>query len=163
MANRYEDAVVEMLLNNPFKWYTGYKNVCFEFVRQKGINYKNGGHGVVDLYVHVRRPQIQYFGTGNDYYFEIKSGVSDLNSGKGLNLYGMYNYLVYPRSMITTLPGVLTYDIVERKLKEIGCEHAGIIGVLSDNDFVVERIARRYNGDGIPQTIKPYIHKNRRV
>lgn len=160
-VSKFEDTVVDMLINNIDKWYTGYKDVCVQYSRQVGIRYRNGGHGVVDLAVHIFIPNRP--GAGNHYNFEIKSCLGDLNSGNGMNLYGMYNYLVYPHSLITTLPGILTYDMVERKLNAIGCDHAGIIGVISDKDFVVERRARRYNGNGAPKDIKAHEYKNGRV
>lgn len=153
----YEDAVVKMLLENVDKWYTGYKNVNIEYTTQAVCRYKNGGHGRADLKVMIYRGYaIQ---AGNVYNFEIKSCAGDLNSGRGLNLYGMYNYLVYPRIAITTLPGIITYDMAEKKLHDIGCDHAGIIGIISDNDFIVERKARRYSGSGMPCEIKPHIYK----
>ncbi len=157
--SEFENAVAKMIIENPDKWYTGYKDVCIEYAQQVGYRYKNGGHGIVDLVVHIFRPYKP--NAGNRYNFEIKSCESDLNSGRGLNLYAMYNYLVYPRSSITTLPGVLTYDKIEKKLKDINCEHAGIICVVSDSDFIVERPARRYNGDGMPHSIKAHKYKNR--
>ena len=156
----FENVVTEMIINNIDKWYTGYKDVCIEYAQQVGTRYKNGGHGIVDLVVHIFRPYKQ--ANGNRYFFEVKSSIGDLNTGKGLNLYGMYNYVVYPKSLITSLPGVLTYDIIDKKLKSIGCEHAGIIGVISDNDFIVEKKARRYNGDGMPNGIKAHKYKNGR-
>ena len=159
--SRFENVVTEMLMNNVDRWYAGYRNVCVDYAQQVGIRYNNGGHGIVDLAVHIFRPDKRT--DGNWYYFEIKSSIADLNSGKGMNLFGMYNYLVYPRSLISSLPGVLTYDLIDRKLKSIGCEHVGIIGVISDNDFVVERRARRYKGSGIPGNIKSYKHENRRI
>lgn len=156
-VSEYEYTVINMLLNNLDKWYEGYKGVHVEFFQQAACRYKNGGHGIVDLSVHIYSPKKK--NGGNWYNFEIKSGESDLNSGRGLNLYSMYNYLVYPKSLITTLPGILTYDKVDKKLKSIDAEHAGIIGVISDNEFIVERKARRYNGEGMPKDIKPHRYK----
>jgi len=153
----FENAVTQMIVNNVDKWYDGYKNVCVDYVQQAACRYKNGGHGVVDLVVHIYLPNKPC--AGNQYNFEIKSSSGDLNSGNGLNLYGMYNYLVYPRSPITTLPGAITREMVEQKLASVGCDHVGIIAIVSDDDFVVERKARRYSGDGMPNKVKAHKHK----
>lgn len=158
--SEFEKVVAQMIMEKSDKWYDGYKNVYMQYNQQVGCHYKNGGHGIIDLVVHVYNPK--KIAGGSFYNFEIKSCLSDLNSGRGLNLFGMYNYLVYPRIAITKLPGIITLDIVENKLKEIGCEHAGIIGVINDNDFIVERKAKRYYGDGMPSTVKAYKYKNSR-
>lgn len=155
--SKFEDAVTKMLIENTDKWYNGYKNVNIDYEQQSVCRYKNGGHGIVDLRIWIYRGWMKH--AGNAYNFEIKSSPGDLNSGNGLNLYGMYNYLVYPRIAISILPGIITYDMVEKKLNDIGCDHAGIIGIISDDDFVVERKARRYSGDGMPSAIKPYKYK----
>lgn len=160
-VSEFENKVVQMLKNNVDKWYTGYKGVYLDFRQQAVCRYENGGHGVVDLAVNAFMPGKPY--AGNWYNFEIKSSKSDLNSGRGLNLYTMYNYIVYPHILITTLPGIITLDAVERKLKEINCEHAGIIAVISDNDFEVIRRAKRYHGNGMPKTIKAYEYKTGRI
>ena len=102
----FERTVTEMLVKDFEKWYGAFKNVRVEYRQQVGCRYKNGGHGIVDLVVHIfmpRKPE-----SGSWYNFEIKSNISDLNTGRGMNLYAMYNYVVYPRSMIKSLPGVLT-------------------------------------------------------
>lgn len=157
--SKFETMVSEMLINNIDRWYDGYKKVCISYGEQTTCRYKNGGHGVVDFSVRIFIPFKK--NNGITYHFEIKSSESDLNSGRGLNLFATYNYLVYPKSMITTLPRVLTYEKVDKKLKQEGCEHAGIIGVISDNDFVIERMAKRYNGDGIPSGIKAHKFNHR--
>ena len=157
-VSEFENTVLQMIIQKAENWYDGYKDVYIDYSQQVGYHYKNGGHGVVDIVVHIYCPRKRY---GGSYYnFEIKSCASDLNSGRGLNLFGMYNYLVYPKSQITTLPGIITFDMIEKKLKEIGCEHAGIIAVISDDDFIVERKARRYYGDEVPKSIKGHKFKN---
>ena len=150
-----------MLMRKRDEWYNGYQGVRFEFTQQATCRYRNGGHGRVDLAANVFMPT--KITGGNRYHFEIKSCKSDLDTDRGLNLFATYNYLVYPKLPITTLPGIITYEMVEQKLKDIGCEHAGIIAVISDDDFIVERKARRYNGDGAPPAIKAYQHKNCRI
>lgn len=161
MPSKFEDAAIQMLIDNPFGWYSGYSKVSFTFGREGRCLYKNGGRGRVDLFAHVRIPG--KFGGGSNYQFEIKSCKGDLYSGNGLNLFGMYNYLVYPKTSITSLPGSITYEMVVDRLKEIDCEHAGIIAIISDEEFIVERKAKRYYGDGMPPDIKPYTYKNCRT
>lgn len=154
MPSSFEDTAVKLLMENPLEWYSGYTAVVFELKRQATCRYKNGGHGRVDLSAHVYRPSKM---AGGSYYnFEIKSCKSDMETDNGLNLFNMYNYFVYPRVPITMLPGTITYDMAVQKLKDIGCEHAGIIAVTSDDSFVIERKAKRYKGDGIPPAIKAY-------
>lgn len=154
MPSLFEDTAIRLLTENPFGWYSGYPDVRFEFRPQATCKYKNGGHGRVDLLAHVYMPKKRI---GGSYYnFEIKSSKSDMDTDNGLNLFGMYNFFVYPRVPITTLPGIITYDMAVEKLKDIGCDHAGIIAITSDNSYEVERKARRYNGDGIPPAIKAH-------
>lgn len=148
----YEGWVVHLLMAKKDVWYSGYKDVRFDFNSQATCRYKNGGHGRCDLVVHAYMPEKPQ--SGSYYNFEIKSGKRDLFSDKGLNLFSMYNYLVYPHSQITILPDALTYEIVEQRLKEIGGDHVGIIALVSDTDIVIERQAHRYYGDGMPPDIK---------
>ena len=157
MASWYEMDVAHILMMPPLKWYDGYKDVRCTFTYQATCKYKNGGHGRCDLVAHICMQSKPY---GGSYYnFEIKSGKNDLYSNKGLNLFGMYNYIVYPRYAVASMPGALTYDIVSKRLTDIGCEHVGIICIVSDNDYIVERKAKRYYGDGMPPDIKAYKYK----
>lgn len=157
----FENTVAGLLIKNIDKWYTGYKDVNIEYCQQSVFRYKNGGHGIVDLCITIYRGYMKH--AGKRYNFEIKSCPRDLNSGNGMNLYGMYNYLVYPKIQITTLPGIITYEMVEKKLSDIGCDHAGIIGIINDNEIVVERKAIKYSGEGMPNEIKAHMYKNARI
>lgn len=157
MAGKFEECAVRLLTEKPFVWYNGYKDVRFSFRQQATCRYLNGGHGRVDLAAHVYAPTKQ--SGGSFYNFEIKSCKADMDTNKGFNLFSMYNYLVYPRCQITSIPGAITFDMVAQKLVDIGCEHVGIIAVISDNEFVVERKARRYYGNGMPPVIKSHRHK----
>lgn len=153
----YEMDVAHILMRQPLKWYDGYKDVQFAFDIQSTCRYKNGGHGRVDMSAHVYLPGKK--AGGSFFNFEIKSGRRDLYSNKGLNLYGMYNYIVYPRYPLSSIPGAIDYEIVSQRLEEIGCQHVGIICIINDHDYIVERKAKRYYGDGMPPEIKSYRHK----
>ena len=159
MASFYEMDVAHILMTQPMKWYDGYKDVRIKFEYQATCRYKNGGHGRVDLSAHVYMPGKGHGGSW--YNFEIKSSKSDLYSNKGLNLFNMYNYMVYPRSVLPSMPGAITYEMIEQRLKEIGCEHAGIICIINDHDYIVERKAKRYYGDGMPPEVKEHNFGNR--
>lgn len=157
MASLFEMDVAHILMKPPIKWYDGYKDVRWAVTYQATCRYKNGGHGRCDFMAHIFMPSKPF--DGSYFNFEIKSGKNDLYSNKGLNLFGMYNYIVYPRYALESMPGAITYDIVAKKLKEIGGDHVGIICIVNPNEYIVERKAKRYYGDGMPPEIKAYKFK----
>lgn len=157
MASWFEMDVAHILMRQPIKWYDGYKNVRIEYDYQVTCRYKNGGHGRVDFMAHIYMPSKPY--EGSYFNFEFKSSKNDLYSNKGLNLFGMYNYIVYPKSALESVPGSITYNMVEQRLKHIKCDHVGIICIINDHDYIVERKAKRYYGSDMPPEVKAHCFK----
>ena len=140
-CSMFEDQACEIILNDFVGKYSGQNRYGFEYERESCVRYANKKRGRFDLVVKII--ELKRFKICKTIHYEMKSCMSDLKSGRGINFHGDYNYLVYPRD---SKPYVrngtnITFEKAKEWLEKHGYDRVGIICLREDGTLSVEREA----------------------
>lgn len=139
----FEDLAVDVIVNDWQSKVEKQSQYGIEYARQACCRYPGMKHGMADLV--VRQINMRTHTVSRTIVYEMKSSVSDLNSGSGINFTGDWNYIVYPEdgAGFVKYSGTMNRDILAEWLDHRGYDYVGIIRITRDERMEIERQAHK--------------------